>query len=89
MLVPDLSRRSNRMSRLRIAVAVTDDALGRMQEVVHACQMFGFQADSTLPWVGIFTGLIEAGSIGVLRIIPGVAVVEVERENRIHWCRVH
>ena len=77
------------MSRVRIAIAVTDDALGRMQEVVHACQALGFRADSTLPWVGIFTGLVEAELIGMLRMIPGVAAVEIERERKVQLCRLH
>jgi len=70
------------MSRLRIAVAVTDDAIARTPEVVHACQALGFEADSTLPWVGMFTGFIEAERIGALKRVPGVAAVELERGTR-------
>jgi hypothetical protein len=77
------------MSRIRIAVAVTDAAIERMQEVVHACRALGFRADSTLPGVGVFTGSIDTGTLGALRKIPGVAAVEVEHEIRIHQHRSH
>jgi hypothetical protein len=72
------------MSRVRVAIAVADDALERMEEVVRACRALGFRGDSTLTGVGVFTGVIEAETIGALRAVPGVAAVELERATRIH-----
>ena len=77
------------MSRLRVAVAVTDEALGRVQEVIRACCALGFREEVTLPWVGIFTGLIEADTVQGLRMIPGVAAVELERDSKIERRRAH
>jgi hypothetical protein len=72
------------MSRIRVALAVDDDALERVQEVVLACRALGFVGDSTLTGVGVFTGSIEADRLGALRSVPGVAAVEIERGVRIH-----
>ena len=72
------------MSRIRVAIAVADEALERMEEVMRACRALGFWADSTLTGVGVFTGVIEAETIGALRAVPGVAAVELERVTRIH-----
>jgi hypothetical protein len=72
------------MSRIRVAIAVADEALERMEEVVRACRALGFRADSTLSGVGVFTGVVEAEAVGALRAVPGVAAVELERATRIH-----
>jgi hypothetical protein len=72
------------MNRIRVAIAVADEALPRLDEVVAACRALGFRADSTLTGVGIFTGCIDADTLGALRAVPGVAAVELERDIRIH-----
>jgi hypothetical protein len=69
--------------QVRVAIAVTDDALKRVGEVADACHALGFQMDSTLTWVGIFTGSIEADRLEALRAVPGVAAVELARPTRI------
>jgi hypothetical protein len=75
------------MSRIRVAMAVADDALERVQEVLASCRAVGFRADSALTGVGIFTGWIEAENVGALREIAGVAAVELETAIRIHTPR--
>ncbi|MGA2188464.1 MAG: hypothetical protein ABSH33_08040 [Steroidobacteraceae bacterium] len=72
------------MSRIRVAVAVEDDALEHVEEVARACRALGFHDDSTLTSVGVFTGSIEIDSVEALRAIPGVAAVELERSSSIH-----
>lgn len=72
------------MTRIRVAVAVSDDALERMDEVAVACRALGFRADATLAGVGVFTGSIPAESVEALRAVPGVAAVELEHKLRIH-----
>jgi hypothetical protein len=75
------------MSRIRVAIAVADDALERAQEVLASCRALGFRADSALTGVGIFTGWMEAQNVGALRGVLGVAAVELERHMRIHTPR--
>lgn len=72
------------MSVIRVAIAVDDNALERVEEVVRACRALGFHPDSTLTGVGVFTGFVDAESVAALRAVPGVAAVEVERVSRIH-----
>jgi hypothetical protein len=71
------------MIRIRVAVAVADDALERLNEVVRACHAVGFRADSTLTGVGVFTGFIDEDNVAALRAVAGVAVVEPEHKMRI------
>jgi hypothetical protein len=72
------------MSRIRVALALDDNALDKVVEVVCACRALGFVRDATLTGVGVFTGSIEADRLDALRAIPGVAAVEVERGMRVH-----
>jgi L-fucose isomerase-like protein len=72
------------MNRIRIAIAVDDDALERLEEVAGACRALGFLGDTTLAGVGVLTGSIEVNRVEALRAIPGVAVVELERHLRVH-----
>ena len=71
------------MSLIRVAIAVNDDDLDRVQEVASACRALGFRGDSMLTGVGIFTGSIESECLRALRAVPGVAAVEIERDIRI------
>jgi hypothetical protein len=70
--------------QIRVAIAVSDDAIKRVREVVNACDLLGFRANSIVSQVGIITGSIEADRLAELRAIPGVAAVERERAGRIH-----
>lgn len=72
------------MLRIRVAVAVADNALERLDEVMNACRAVGFRADSTLTGVGVFTGFIDEENLAALRAVPGVAAVELEHTLRIH-----
>jgi hypothetical protein len=71
------------MIRIRIAVAVADDALERLGEVMAACRALGFRADSTLTGVGVFTGFMDENKLAALRAVPGVAAVELEHRMQI------
>jgi hypothetical protein len=75
------------MNRIRVAIAVEDEALERVQDVLASCRALGFRADSALTGVGIFTGWIEAQNVGALREVAGVAAVELDRHIRIHTSR--
>ena len=70
--------------QIRVAIAVSDDAIKRVREVVNACDLLGFRANSIVSQVGIITGSIEADRLAELRAVPGVAAVERERAGRIH-----
>lgn len=70
------------MSRLKVAVAVADDARGRIYEVAAACRALGFDQTVMLAAVGLLTGSMESGDLAKLLTIPGVLMVEVEHEFR-------
>ena len=69
------------MSRLNVAVAVADDAQGRIYEVAAACRALGLDHTATLAGVGLLTGSMESGELAKLLAIPGVLMVEVEHES--------
>jgi hypothetical protein len=72
------------MSRIRVAVAVDEDALDYLQDVARACRALGLKHDATLTSVGVLTGSIEADRLEMLRAVPGVTAVELERDFRFH-----
>jgi len=72
-------RIDGRRPRVRVAVAVTDDAVGRIQQVAAACRALGFEHHSTLYGVGVLTGFVAADGLAVLRRVSGVLAVETER----------
>ena len=70
------------MSRVNVAVAVADDAQGRIYEVAAACRALGLDHTATLAGVGVLTGSMEFEALAKLRAVPGVLAVEVECELR-------
>jgi hypothetical protein len=79
-------RRSDAIgTRVRIAVALTDDAVGRIHQVAAACRALGFAHDSTLGGIGVLTGSAEFGDLPKLRTVPGVLAVEIERGRPPRW----
>ena len=70
------------MSRVNVAVAVAEDACGRIYEVAAACRALGLEHTSTLADVGVLTGSVEFHDLPKLRAIPGILAVELEREFR-------
>jgi len=72
------------MHRIRIAIAIADEALDRAGNIMDDCRALGFEAATALTGVGIFTGSIEFDRVASLRTIVGVAAVEIERPTWIH-----
>jgi predicted metallopeptidase len=70
------------VSRVDVAVAVAEDAQGRIYEVAAACRALGLQHTATLAVVGVLTGSMESGDLARLWAIPGVLAVEVKRDFR-------
>lgn len=70
------------MSRVDVAVAVAEDAQGRLYEIAAACRALGLQHTATLAMVGVFVGSMESGELARLRAVPGVLAVELKRESR-------
>ena len=70
------------MSRVNIAVAVAEDARGRIYEVAAGCRALGLDHTATLPVVGVLTGSMESDELTKLFGVPGVLAVEVEHEFR-------
>lgn len=65
--------------QIRVAIAVSDEALERLEEVAYTCHTLGFRASSTLTHIGVMTGFIEVDRVTALRAVPGVEAVELER----------
>ncbi len=68
------------MSRVNVAVAVADEAAGRLYEIAAACRALGLDHTATLAMVGVLTGSMESGDLAKLLAVPGVLAVEVEHE---------
>ena len=71
------------MSRVDVAVAVAEDARGRLNEVAAACGALGLQHTATLATVGVLTGSMEARDLARLWGVPGVLAVEVKSDLRL------
>lgn len=74
------------MSRVNIAIAVTEDARLRIYEIAANCRALGFEHLSTLADIGVLTGSAELDLLPRIRRLPGVVAVEVEREFHIRRC---
>jgi hypothetical protein len=74
-------RRASLLGRVRVAIAVSDDARGRIYEVARACRALGFDHTTTLAGIGVLTGVAEVNALAKLRAIPGVLAVELGRES--------
>jgi hypothetical protein len=85
----DLPGRGAVRSRTRIAIALTDEAMGRIHRVAAACRALGFEHHSTLGDVGVLTGSVAADDLCRLRAVPGVLAVEKERTRGADWPRHH
>lgn len=70
------------MSRVDVAVAVAEDAQGRLYEIAAACRALGLQHTATLAVVGVFVGSMESAELTRLWAVPGVLAVEVKRDFR-------
>jgi hypothetical protein len=70
------------LSRVNVAIAVTDEARDHIAEVAAACRRLGLEHTSTLTGVGVLLGSIELGVLPKLRTLPHVVAVEIKREQR-------
>jgi hypothetical protein len=66
------------VSRVNVAVAVSDDARSWINEVAAACRALGLCHTATLKGVGVLTGSVELDDVGKLWEVSGVVAVEVE-----------
>lgn len=75
--------------RINVAIAVAEEARDRIYEVAQVCRALGFAHTSTLPDIGVLIGSAEVEDLAMLRAIPGVLAVEMERALRIAVTREH
>jgi hypothetical protein len=75
--------------RINIAIAVAEEARDRIYEVAQVCRALGFAHTSTLADIGVLVGSAEVQDLPMLRSIPGVLAVEMERALRIAAKREH
>jgi hypothetical protein len=71
------------MSRVKVAIAVTDEARSQIDQVAAACRRLGLEHTSTLAGVGVLLGSVELDDLPKLRTLPRVAAVEIKREARV------
>lgn len=77
--MPASSTHLNRpVKRVNVAVAVAEEASGKLQEVADECCALGFEHDLTLASVGVLTGSADIDGLARLRAIPGVVAVVLE-----------
>ncbi len=74
--------------RARIAIAVTDEAMGRIDTVAAACGEAGFEHEATLGEAGLLTGTACFRDLPRLQAIPGVLAVELA-QRRLRHPRIH
>lgn len=74
----ETQRGSYAVSRVNVAVAVADDARGRIYEIAAACRALGLHHSATLAPVGVLTGSMESVDLVKLWDVPGVLAIEVE-----------
>ena len=67
------------VTRIKVAIAVAEEARDRIYEVAAVCRALGFGHTSTLSDVGVLMGSVEPADLPTLRAIPGVAAIETER----------
>ncbi len=80
---PRSQRPDASLSRVKVAIAVTDDACAHIDEVAAACRRLGLEHTSTLAGVGVLLGSVELADLPKLRTLPRVAAVEIKRQTRI------
>lgn len=68
--------------RINVAIAIAEEARDRIYEVAEVCRALGFAHTSTLSNIGILVGSAEVEDLPLLRAIPGVLAVEMERALR-------
>jgi hypothetical protein len=78
-----LPRSEDSLSRVKVAIAVTDDACSQIEQVAAACRRLGLEHTSTLADVGVLLGSVELGNLPKLRTLPRVAAVEIKRQTRV------
>lgn len=81
--------RSDTVSRVKVAVAITEEAAARIHEVAAACRALGFEHESTLGSIGVLTGSAKPEDLPRLRTVAGVLAVETERGTRARPRRGH
>jgi hypothetical protein len=67
------------VTRINVAIAVAEEARDRVYEVAEVCRALGFAHTSTLSNIGILIGSADVEDLPLLRAIPGVLAVEMER----------
>jgi hypothetical protein len=76
-------------TRIKVAIAVAEEARDRIYEVAAVCRALGFGHTSTLSDVGVLMGSAELADLPTLRAIPGVAAIEMERGFATGASRAH
>lgn len=82
--IDSAGRYRDSLRRINVAVAVADDARGRIYEVAAACRALGLTQTATLADVGVLVGSVEFDLVPRLRAIPGVLAVELEQGIRLN-----
>ncbi|MGH3980999.1 MAG: hypothetical protein ACRDRZ_18710 [Pseudonocardiaceae bacterium] len=67
----------------KVVVSVAEEHLDDLPDVVDRVRAAGMVVEDVLDATGVLTGTIEAGAIGTLAAVPGVADVERQRSYQL------
>lgn len=71
------------MSTVNLSVAVDDDYINRMSEVVQKLEAAGMKVEQVMETLGIITGSCSSDKVEALSQVEGVTHVETSREYQI------
>ena len=71
------------MSTVNLSVAVDDDYMNRMSEVVQKLEAAGMKVEQVMETLGIITGSCDSEKVEALSQIEGVTHVERSRSYQI------
>ncbi len=71
------------MTKVRLSLTVSDSHMRHLDKIAEAARKVGMVVEKQLESIGVLTGTIESGKIGLLHQIAGVSGVEKEREVQL------
>lgn len=67
------------MATAKVQVAIANDYLDRIDEVVRRCKQAGLKVEQQLEFIGVITGSIGVERLAALQKVEGVSSVEQTR----------
>lgn len=71
------------MALVKVSISLADQCLDKFSAAVKELERAGLAIESQNPAIGVVSGTIEAGKIGMLRTLKEVAAVEESRRFQL------